>query len=310
MLQAARDAGIEPWVCLHHFTLAALVRRRRRLPRRGQPHRRLGAPRRLRRRDVRRPRGRLAAGQRDELLRRRRLPRRRLAARPQRLDDAAVADEAIHLATAEAAVRLRQTGAPVASIFGLSPHRGAGRHARRRRTVADARCDDLLGARARAVPRRRAARARARAGRAARPRRRVRPDRLLVLRGDGRRRRPRGDPSAGRAGLAARLRRSGPTGSAWCSTGCTPRCPARRCSSPSTASAPTTTSSAPRYLARGLEVIQRRDRRAASTCAASSTGPASTTTSGSTATTSRSGSSTAIATSNPSALVLQSEARP
>ena len=36
-------------------------------------------------------------------------------------DDAAVADEAIHLATAEAARRLRQTGAPVSSIFGLSP---------------------------------------------------------------------------------------------------------------------------------------------------------------------------------------------
>jgi beta-glucosidase len=34
---------------------------------------------------------------------------------------AAIAHEAIHLATAEAAVRLRQTGAPVASIFGLSP---------------------------------------------------------------------------------------------------------------------------------------------------------------------------------------------
>jgi beta-glucosidase len=37
----------------------------------------------------------------------------------------AIATEAIHLATAEAAVRLKQTGAPVASIFGLStaePH--------------------------------------------------------------------------------------------------------------------------------------------------------------------------------------------
>lgn len=33
----------------------------------------------------------------------------------------AVAEEAIQLATAEAAVRLRQTGKPVASIFGLSP---------------------------------------------------------------------------------------------------------------------------------------------------------------------------------------------
>ena len=33
----------------------------------------------------------------------------------------ALADEAIQLANAEAAVRLRQTGCPVASIFGLSP---------------------------------------------------------------------------------------------------------------------------------------------------------------------------------------------
>lgn len=35
-------------------------------------------------------------------------------------DEVALVDEAIQLATAEAAVRLRQTGAPVASIFGLS----------------------------------------------------------------------------------------------------------------------------------------------------------------------------------------------
>ena len=34
--------------------------------------------------------------------------------------ETATVDEAIHLATAEAAVRLRQTGAPVSSIFGLS----------------------------------------------------------------------------------------------------------------------------------------------------------------------------------------------
>jgi beta-glucosidase len=36
-------------------------------------------------------------------------------------DEMALADEAIHLATAEAAIALRQTGAPVSSIFGLSP---------------------------------------------------------------------------------------------------------------------------------------------------------------------------------------------
>jgi beta-glucosidase len=36
-------------------------------------------------------------------------------------EEMALVDEAIHLATAEAAVALRQTGAPVSSIFGLSP---------------------------------------------------------------------------------------------------------------------------------------------------------------------------------------------
>lgn len=37
------------------------------------------------------------------------------------VDERAAADEAVHLATAEAAVRLRETGRPVASIYGLSP---------------------------------------------------------------------------------------------------------------------------------------------------------------------------------------------
>ncbi len=36
-------------------------------------------------------------------------------------DELAAADEGIHLANAEAALRLRQTGAPVSSIFSLSP---------------------------------------------------------------------------------------------------------------------------------------------------------------------------------------------
>ncbi len=38
-----------------------------------------------------------------------------------RHDELAAADEGIHLANAEAALRLRQTGAPVSSIFSLSP---------------------------------------------------------------------------------------------------------------------------------------------------------------------------------------------
>ena len=99
---------------------AALVRRARRLPGRGQPHHLLAPPRRIHGRDLRRPRGRLEAGERDELLRRRRLRRRRLAARHTDRDERALAAEQIHLATAEAAAVLRGTGAPVASVFGLS----------------------------------------------------------------------------------------------------------------------------------------------------------------------------------------------
>ena len=79
VLSAARAAGVEPWVCLHHFTAPALVRRGRRVPRRVQPHRRLGTTCRLHRRDVRRAGRRLEAGQRDELLRPSRLPGRRMA---------------------------------------------------------------------------------------------------------------------------------------------------------------------------------------------------------------------------------------
>ncbi len=120
VLAAALHAGLEPWVCLHHFTLPRwfaapggfLVERNRTeawarhvdfvaetfgdLVRGWQPvnetnyypsaaYRAGGWP----------------PGHDDR-------------------DEWATATEAIHLATAEAAVRLRQTGAPVASIFGLS----------------------------------------------------------------------------------------------------------------------------------------------------------------------------------------------
>jgi beta-glucosidase len=120
VLNAALDAGIEPWVCLHHFTLPRwfadaggfLVERNRTdawarhvdfvadsfgdVVRGWQPvnetnyypsaaYRAGGWP----------------PGHDDR-------------------DEWASATEAIHLATAEAAVRLKQSGAPVASIFGLS----------------------------------------------------------------------------------------------------------------------------------------------------------------------------------------------
>ncbi|MGO9912750.1 MAG: family 1 glycosylhydrolase [Acidimicrobiales bacterium] len=120
VLTAALDAGIHPWVCLHHFTLPQwfvdaggfLVEANRTgswarhvdfigetfgdLVRGWQPvnetnYYALAAYR----------GGGWPPGHNDR-------------------EEAAAVTEAIHLATAEAAVRLKQTGAPVASIFGLS----------------------------------------------------------------------------------------------------------------------------------------------------------------------------------------------
>jgi beta-glucosidase len=121
VLAAARDAGLSPWVCLHHFTLPRwfaesggfLIEENRTGAWRShvdfmaetfgnevfgwQPvnetnYYAQGAYR----------GGGWPPGINDR-------------------DTAAVAAEAIHLATAEAAVRLRQTGRPVSSIYGLSP---------------------------------------------------------------------------------------------------------------------------------------------------------------------------------------------
>jgi beta-glucosidase len=120
VLAAARAAGVKPWVCLHHFTLPRwfsasggfLVERNRTehwrrhvdfvaetfgdLAGGWQPVNEtnfypLGAYR----------GGGLPPGHNDR-------------------DEFARVSEAIHLATAEAAVRLRQTGAPVSSIYALS----------------------------------------------------------------------------------------------------------------------------------------------------------------------------------------------
>lgn len=120
VLTAALDAGIDPWVCLHHFTLPRwfaaaggfLVEANRTevwarhvdfvaetfgdLVRGWQPVNETNYYAAVAYRGGGWPPGHIDA------------------------DEAAVATEAIHLATAEAAVRLKQTGAPVASIFGLS----------------------------------------------------------------------------------------------------------------------------------------------------------------------------------------------
>src|SRR5580765_7944320 len=121
MLHAARDAGIVPWVCLHHFTLPRwfadaggfLV----------EANRADAWTRHVE--FVAETFGELVGGWQpvNETNYYARAAYRGGGWPPGCDDsnDAAVADEAIHIATAEAALRLRQTGVPVASIFGLSP---------------------------------------------------------------------------------------------------------------------------------------------------------------------------------------------
>ena len=165
-----------------------------------------------------------------------------------------LADEAIQLATAEAAVRLRQTGAPVASIFGLSPivAQDDDPASLAAVTASTTRCgrpglglfrDGVLR-----VP-------------AATPVERPDLAGAFDLIGFSYYASDRRPPAARQPPhpTARRCRRSatasGPTASASCSTACTPSCPARRCSSPSTASAPTTTTQRAAYLQRGLEIV-------------------------------------------------------
>jgi beta-glucosidase len=121
MLQAALDAGIVPWVCLHHFTLPRwfaddggfLVESNRT----GAWARHVDY--------VAETFGDLVGGWQpvNETNYYARAAYRAGGWPPGHDDprEAAFVDEAIHLATAEAAQLLRQTGVPVASIFGLSP---------------------------------------------------------------------------------------------------------------------------------------------------------------------------------------------
>ena len=148
-------------------------------------------------------------------------------------------------ANAEAAVRLRQTGAPVSSIFALSP-------------IITWDDDETTVQRAARLDERLWAPG-------------IGLYRDGVLRVHGRQPVERADlagafdligfsyysalglatgqvgrPPGGCAAVAARLRHLAPTASASCSTASTPSCLAPRCSSPSSASAPTTTRSGPR----------------------------------------------------------------
>ncbi len=120
VLGTARDAGVSPWVTLHHFTLPAwfadsggflVERNRTEVWARHVDY-------------MAETFGDLVAGWQpiNETNYYARAAYRAGGWPPGRDDkvEAAVADEAIHLANAEAAVRLGQTGSPVASIFGLS----------------------------------------------------------------------------------------------------------------------------------------------------------------------------------------------
>ena len=120
VLTAARDAGVTPWVCLHHFTLPRWF---------GEtggflvPEHRTGAW--ARHVDfMAETFGDLAGGwqpvNETNYYARAAYGGRGWPPGHEDRDETAVVDEAIHLATAEAAVRLRQTGAPVSTILGLS----------------------------------------------------------------------------------------------------------------------------------------------------------------------------------------------
>ena len=298
VLTAARDAGIVPWVSLHHFTL---------------PRWFLQAG------------GFLVEANRTEAWRRhvdfvaetfgdlvggwQPINETNYYARaayggrgwPPGHDDkeeVAFVNEAIHLASAEAAVRLKQTGAPVASIFGLSPIVPQDDDPATRRIGAVPR-RLLLGAMDRPVPRRRAQGPPSGAGRAPRPGGLLRHDRLLLLRRHGR----AGRPAAPSTRLARRSRRSatasGPTESDWSSTACTSELPGAPLLVAEYGIGTDDDEVRAAYLRTRPGRSSTRRSSGASTFGASSTGRPSTTTSGSTATTCPSGSSTATARCDP-----------
>ena len=135
VLAAARDAGVAPWACLHHFTLPRWFAADG-----GFLHakNRLGAW--ARHVDwVAETFGDLVAGwQPVNETNFHPFGAYRGGGLPPGHDDRAewaAATEELHLATAEAAVRLKQTGAPVASIYALAPPVAQDDSAETRRTV-------------------------------------------------------------------------------------------------------------------------------------------------------------------------------
>ena len=148
VLSSARDAGVAPWVCLHHFTLPRwfgadggfLVEENR-------------TDAWARHVDfIAETFGDLVAGwQPVNETNYYATAAYRAGGWPPNHDDIDewfTAMEAIHLATAEAAVRLKQTGAPVSSIFGLStvePHDDSEATRTRERRVYEINWDIGLG---------------------------------------------------------------------------------------------------------------------------------------------------------------------
>ena len=120
VLTAARDAGVTPWVCLHHFTLPRWFAAEGGFL--GESGRANAWARHV---DfVAETFGDLVGGWQPvneaNYYARLGYGGGRFPPGHDDREEVAIIDEAILLANAEAAVRLRQTGAPVASIFGLS----------------------------------------------------------------------------------------------------------------------------------------------------------------------------------------------
>ena len=245
--------GSRPGCALHHFTLPALVRGAGAVSSTPEPARPLGPPRRLHGRDLRRPRRRVAAGERDQLLRvRSHYGGAAVPAEPRRpgRDGRGRRGDPARRAP-RPRCGSRSTGAPVSLDLRAVRDRRAGRRPRDRH-VRDRRSttsfwrpglglfrDGVLR-----VPGRDPVERPDLAGR-------LRPDRLLVLRRDRRRGRAAGHPTAGRAGVAARLRDLGGGGRRGARPPARGRPGYAARSSPSTASAPTTTTSARRTSSAG-----------------------------------------------------------
>ncbi|MFZ0666264.1 MAG: family 1 glycosylhydrolase [Acidimicrobiales bacterium] len=121
VLTAARDAGVSPWVCLHHFTLPRWFLQE------GGFLLETNRTERWRRHVefVAETFSDLVGGWQPineiNYYARAAYGGRGWPPGHDDRDEVAVVHEAMHLAAAEAAVRLKQTGSPVSSIFGLSP---------------------------------------------------------------------------------------------------------------------------------------------------------------------------------------------